>query len=164
MAQWKGLKLSWRSLVCIIVLCALMGLRVGHCFPIHRPVAIAAGRATSTALLDTSQGNEEAPKPRVVIEYCPGCRWMLRSAWYAQELLTTFEASIGEVALKPSRVSGTFTIRVNNDIIWDRKNPNTLGFPEVKQIKQLVRDKVDPDRDLGHSDRSSHPEKKTTQT
>lgn len=97
-----------------------------------------------------------AAAPRVEIEYCTGCRWMLRSAWLAQELLTTFEQSIGEVALIPSRPKdgkgGTFTIRVDDKLIWDRKNPETPGFPEVKQVKQLVRDIIAPEKDLGHSD------------
>ena len=39
--------------------------------------------------------------PRVEIEYCTQCRWLLRAAWMAQELLSTFEAEIGEVAPRP---------------------------------------------------------------
>jgi selenoprotein W-related protein len=91
-------------------------------------------------------------KPKISIEYCPGCRWLLRSAWIAQEVLTTFEKEIGEVALKPSEITGTFKISVNEDIIWDRKNSLTSGFPELKELKQIIRDIVNPDRDLGHSD------------
>lgn len=30
-------------------------------------------------------------KPIVEIEYCTQCRWLLRAAWMAQELLVTFE-------------------------------------------------------------------------
>ena len=40
---------------------------------------------------------------RVEIEYCTQCRWLMRAAWMAQELLTTFEAEIGEVALVPGK-------------------------------------------------------------
>ena len=40
-------------------------------------------------------------RPRVEIEYCTQCRWLLRAAWLAQELLTTFEQELGEVALVP---------------------------------------------------------------
>ena len=40
-------------------------------------------------------------QPRVEIEYCTQCRWLLRAAWMAQELLTTFAADLGEVALQP---------------------------------------------------------------
>lgn len=30
----------------------------------------------------------------VTIEYCTQCRWLLREAWIAQELLTTFEEDL----------------------------------------------------------------------
>ena len=68
----------------------------------------------------------------------------------AQELLQTFGADLGEVALVPG-TGGIFTIHVDDELIWDRKARE--GFPEAKVLKQLVRDKVDPGRDLGHSDR-----------
>jgi len=35
--------------------------------------------------------------PRVAVEYCVGCKWGLRAAWVAQELLQTFEKELGEV-------------------------------------------------------------------
>src|ERR1700730_13015479 len=53
-----------------------------------------------------------ATRPRIEIEYCTQCRWLLRSAWMAQELLTTFEPVIGEVALLPGS-GGVFEIRVD---------------------------------------------------
>lgn len=40
-------------------------------------------------------------KPRVTITYCTQCQWLLRAAWLAQELLSTFAAELGEVALQP---------------------------------------------------------------
>ncbi len=89
-------------------------------------------------------------KPRVSITYCTQCRWLLRAAWLAQELLTTFEAELGEVALQPG-VGGVFEIRVNDDLIWSRQQEGR--FPEAKEVKQRVRDRVAPDRTLGHSDR-----------
>jgi selenoprotein W-related protein len=89
------------------------------------------------------------PAPRVEIEYCTQCRWLLRAAWVAQELLTTFEREVGEVALVPG-VGGVFVIRVDDAVVWDRK---TQGFPDLPELKQLVRDRVAPDKDLGHSDR-----------
>lgn len=88
---------------------------------------------------------------RVEIEYCPGCRWMLRSAWLAQELLSTFEQDLDEVALRPAKVSGTFQVRLNGQVVWDRKADS--GFPEAKELKQRVRDIIAPDRSLGHSDK-----------
>lgn len=90
------------------------------------------------------------PKPRVSITYCTQCRWLLRAAWLAQELLTTFEAELGEVALRPG-TGGVFEIRMDDDLIWSRKQEGR--FPEAKEIKQRVRDRVAPDRSLGHSDR-----------
>ena len=89
-------------------------------------------------------------QPRVEIEYCPKCRWLLRAAWMAQELLTTFESEIGEVALIPGP-SGVFEVRVDGETIWSRRDEK--GFPEIKHLKQLVRDRVAPTKDLGHSER-----------
>jgi selenoprotein W-related protein len=68
----------------------------------------------------------------------------------AQELLTTFESELGEVALIPG-ASGVFEVRVDGTTIWSRKERGR--FPEAKELKQLVRDTVAPERDLGHSDR-----------
>lgn len=88
--------------------------------------------------------------PRLEIEYCTQCRWLLRTAWLAQELLTTFEAELGEVALVPG-TGGIFEVRLNEETIFSRKEQGR--FPEAKELKQLVRDRVSPQRDLGHSDR-----------
>lgn len=90
--------------------------------------------------------------PRIAIEYCTGCRWLLRAAWMAQELLTTFEKDVGEVALCPGS-GGVFRISINGQTLWDRKRDG--GFPDIKQLKQLVRDQVAPDKTLGHSERAA---------
>jgi selenoprotein W-related protein len=89
-------------------------------------------------------------RPRVDIRYCTQCRWLLRAAWLAQELLTTFEQELGEVALLPGS-GGVFEIRVEGELIWSRKEQGR--FPEAKEVKQLVRDRIAPEKDLGHSDR-----------
>jgi selenoprotein W-related protein len=89
-------------------------------------------------------------KARVEIEYCTQCRWLLRAAWVAEELLTTFEAEIGEVVLIPSR-GGIFEVRANGETVWSRKGEGR--FPEPRELKQRVRDQVAPGRDLGHADR-----------
>ncbi|PDS80740.1 SelT/SelW/SelH family protein [Rhizobium sp. L43] len=91
-------------------------------------------------------------KARVTILYCTQCNWLLRAAWMAQELLHTFSDSLGEVALIPG-TGGNFEIRVNGDLIWERKRDG--GFPGPKELKQKVRDIVEPGRDLGHVDRAS---------
>ena len=87
---------------------------------------------------------------RVEIEYCVGCRWLLRGAWIAQELLSTFESELTEVALIPGSTGGIFEIRLGGRTIWSRKDKDR--FPEAKEIKQIVRDIIAPDRDLGHVD------------
>ncbi|HVK46197.1 MAG TPA: SelT/SelW/SelH family protein [Pseudobacter sp.] len=89
--------------------------------------------------------------PTITIEYCPKCNWLLRAAWMAQEFLVTFEGAVRAVTLVPSEVSGRYTIFVNEEIVFDRKQHG--GFAEIKELKQLVRDVVAPDKDLGHSDK-----------
>lgn len=87
---------------------------------------------------------------RIEIAYCTQCRWLLRAAWVAQELLTTFESDLAEVALIPG-TGGIFEVRVDGTTVWSRKVDG--GFPEPKELKQRVRDLIAPDRDLGHADR-----------
>jgi selenoprotein W-related protein len=89
-------------------------------------------------------------RPRVEIHYCTQCRWLLRAAWTAQELLTTFEAEIGEVALVPGS-GGIFEVRADGETVWSRRERGR--FPELSELKQLLRDRVAPGKDLGHSDR-----------
>ena len=93
-------------------------------------------------------------KPSIVIEYCPKCHWLLRAAYMAQEFLTTFEDDLKSVALQPSEISGDFHITINDKRIFDRKTYG--GFPEIKELKQLVRDEVSPGKSLGHSDTKPH--------
>jgi selenoprotein W-related protein len=98
---------------------------------------------------------ESAPKPRVEIEYCTQCRWLLRAAWMAQELLQTFEQELGGVTLMPGS-GGVFEIRLvragtEGDTLWSRAGRQR--FPEITELKRLVRDRVAPGRSLGHADR-----------
>ena len=87
--------------------------------------------------------------PRLEIEYCTQCRWLLRAAWLAQELLTTFVDDLGEVELVPGK-GGVFEVRLDGETLWSRKAEGR--FPEAKEVKQRLRDRVAPGRDLGHSD------------
>lgn len=91
---------------------------------------------------------------RVAITYCTGCRWMLRAAWMAQELLTTFEADLAEVALRPGS-GGVLDIEIDGVLVWSRGQEGR--FPELRELKQRVRDVVAPGRALGHSDRAAEP-------
>ena len=90
-------------------------------------------------------------KPLIIIEYCPQCGWLLRAAYMAQELLTTFAADIKGVTLQPAETSGDFHISVDSRKIFDRHEQG--GFPEITLLKQLVRDIVNPGKSLGHADR-----------
>jgi selenoprotein W-related protein len=90
----------------------------------------------------------------IVIEYCTGCRWLLRSSWMAQEILTTFEKECIEVCLRPCPdQAGHFQVLSDQCLIWCRKRDQ--GFPELKILKQKIRDHIAPDKDLGHSDSES---------
>ena len=89
-------------------------------------------------------------KNKVVIKYCTQCRWLLRSSWMAQELLTTFQEEIAELTLQPG-TGGVFKVYANEIRIWSRKERG--GFPEIKELKQLVRDVISPEKSLGHSDK-----------
>ena len=87
--------------------------------------------------------------PRVEIHYCTQCRFILRANWIAQELLMTFGEKLGELALVPS-TGGIFTVLLDGHEIFSRKKK--ARFPESKELKQLIRDRIEPDMPLGHSD------------
>ena len=89
-------------------------------------------------------------KPKLEIEYCTKCRWLFRASWISQELLSTFSNEISGITLIPSDIAGIFEIRSGREIIWERIKKG--GMPEIKQLKQRVRDLVAPDKDLGHID------------
>ncbi|MFP5042284.1 SelT/SelW/SelH family protein [Parasediminibacterium sp. JCM 36343] len=90
-------------------------------------------------------------KPTITIEYCPKCNWLLRAAYMAQEILTTFEEDLHGVLLQPSETSGKFAIYIDGQQTFDRKEAG--GFIDIKALKQLIRDEVNPGKSLGHSDR-----------
>ena len=68
----------------------------------------------------------------------------------AQELLSTFEMEIGGISLIPG-TGGIFEVRVNGTTIWSRKQRGR--FPDITELKKLIRDHVAPGKDLGHADR-----------
>lgn len=90
----------------------------------------------------------------ITIEYCPKCNWLLRAAYFAQEFLTSFTEDIQGLTLIPSTHNGSFIISVDGMKIFDRKEYG--GFPEIKVLKQMVRDQVAPHKPLGHADTPSH--------
>jgi len=93
-------------------------------------------------------------KPLIIIDYCPKCHWLLRAAYMAQEFLTTFENDLKGVTLQPSEVNGTFLITIDSRKVFDRKEYG--GFPEIKELKQMIRDVVSPGKSLGHADTKPH--------
>ena len=76
---------------------------------------------------------------------------MLRAAYMAQELLTTFTDELKGVLLQPAEINGRFTVYMDDKKIFDRKE--TGRFPEIKELKQMIRDIVSPGKSLGHSDK-----------
>jgi selenoprotein W-related protein len=120
-------------------------------------------KSTTLPLASLRDGGDDGPLFVVEIEYCTGCRWMLRAAWMAQELLTTFQqdavSRLRSVVLTPnSRQGGVFQVylhatdgSVERELLWSRKLAGR--FPESKELKQIVRDYINPDKGLGHSDK-----------
>ena len=94
--------------------------------------------------------SDASARPVVTITYCTQCRWLLRAAWMAQELLTTFEAELGGVTLEPG-TGGIFLVTIGGDVVWSRKDEGR--FPEITELKQRVRDRIAPGKALGHSDK-----------
>ncbi|SFB81294.1 selenoprotein W-related protein [Parapedobacter composti] len=89
-------------------------------------------------------------KPVITIEYCPKCGWLLRASYMASELLSTFTEELEGVILRPSETGGKFCIYIDGELAVDRK---VDGFPEISALKRLVRDRIAPGKDLGHTDK-----------
>ncbi|KAJ0421843.1 Rdx family-domain-containing protein [Aspergillus carlsbadensis] len=131
----------------------------------HPPTSTSSNPAAAALEEQSPTPTPEEPisGPRITIQYCTQCKWMLRAAYFAQELLSTFNTDIGEIALVP-RTGGLFRVTIfpsastwtlpseEGKVLWDRKRDG--GFPEVKLLKSLVRNVIDPSRDLGHTDRA----------
>ncbi|WP_166850046.1 SelT/SelW/SelH family protein [Isoptericola sp. BMS4] len=106
----------------------------------------------------TAPGEGAPSTARVAITYCTQCRWLMRAAWVAQELLTTFRTRVGEVALVPG-TGGVFRVELDPGdgrpgvLLWDRARGG--GFPEIPPLKKAVRDAVAPEMSLGHTDRAT---------
>ncbi|GFF29931.1 selenoprotein domain protein [Aspergillus udagawae] len=131
----------------------------------QHPPTSTSSTGTNTNPPTTTTATTTTNLPRITIRYCTQCKWMLRAAYFAQELLSTFSTSLGEVALVPC-TGGTFIVSITSasasetgvreSVLWDRRVDG--GFPEVKVLKSRVRNVVDPQRDLGHTDRALRQE------
>jgi selenoprotein W-related protein len=87
------------------------------------------------------------PGPRVEITYCTKCRFLLRAAWMAEELLTTFGAELGEVALRPGS-GGIFEVALNGTVV--ATNSDHAPMPDPADVKRAIRDRISPSRKIGH--------------
>ncbi len=87
------------------------------------------------------------PSPRVEIRYCTQCKFLLRAAWLAQELLASFEKELGEVALVPD-TGGIFEVALDGETI--ASNRETKRMPDAGEVKRLLRDRIAPERSIGH--------------
>jgi len=96
----------------------------------------------------------DAGSPNVAITYCRLCNWLLRAAWMQQELLSTFAEELGSVTLIPDDTGGVFEIKIDGKLIWSRGGRGR--FPEIKELKQIVRDEIAPERDLGHVEKKEN--------
>lgn len=97
-------------------------------------------------------------KHRVSIEYCTKCRWMIRASWMMQELLNSFEDELEEVCLKPGSVGGIFNVMLNDQLLWSRQQQGR--FPDIVELKRLIRDVIAPDKSLGHGDQKIQKDEK----
>ncbi len=76
----------------------------------------------------------------------------MRSGWYAQELFSTFHGKLAAIELVVGE-SGQFQVWANDQCLWDRKEQG--GFPEIAELKRLLRDCIAPEASLGHCDLDS---------
>ena len=86
--------------------------------------------------------------PRVEITYCTRCKFLLRAAWLAQELLATFEADLLEVALRPG-AGGIFEVRLDGETIATNREGGAM--PDAADVKRFLRDRIAPGRKIGHA-------------
>lgn len=54
------------------------------------------------------------------------------------------------MVLRPG-TGGIFEVHINYRLIWSRTEQGR--FPDIKELKQLVRDQIAPEKDLGHTHR-----------
>jgi selT/selW/selH-like putative selenoprotein len=78
--------------------------------------------------------------PRIAIKFCTQCKWNLRAAYFAQELLSTFSTTIGEVALIPV-AGGIFTVTLTHVPQSTGEEESSGGGGEVEAQTVLLWDR-----------------------
>ncbi|KAG6911651.1 hypothetical protein DXG01_007901 [Tephrocybe rancida] len=85
-----------------------------------------------------------------------------RASWTQTELLLTFPppalSSVTLIPLNTEDTAGRFRVWLSIPsqppyLVWDRKVEG--GFPELKVLKQRLRDQLQPEKSLGHSDKKT---------
>jgi len=99
--------------------------------------------------------------PGITIEFCDRCRWLHRATWVQTELFITFPSpALKAITIIPRNsleTGGRFRVWLSLPdtdapvLVWDRKTEG--GFPELKDLKQRIRDHIQPGVSLGHSDK-----------
>jgi selenoprotein W-related protein len=93
-------------------------------------------------------------KHTLEVHYCTQCHWLLRASWIAQELLSTFDGDLESLTLRPG-TGGVFDLTLDGQLLWSRKGEGR--FPDISELKQRLRNRIDPARDLGHIDKARRP-------
>ncbi|KAF9008681.1 Rdx family-domain-containing protein [Cyathus striatus] len=130
----------------------------------HQPLESGESRKTQETLdASTFIFPDPLSVTTITIEFCDRCRWLHRATWVQTELFLTFPPpAIGSITLVPLNAdesAGRFRVWLSMDsrppvLIWDRKLEG--GFPELKALKQRVRDHIEPGKSLGHSDKKTY--------
>ncbi len=84
---------------------------------------------------------------RIEITYCRRCKFMLRAAWMAQELLSSFEDDLSEVVIKPGS-GGILEVTLDGDVIATNRDHQPM--PDTSDVKRAIRDRIAPDQRVGH--------------
>ncbi|KAL5508339.1 hypothetical protein ACEPAH_5958 [Sanghuangporus vaninii] len=120
-----------------------------------------ASRTKDSLDVSTFTPPTDLPARSITIEFCDRCRWLHRATWVSTELFLTFPPpALKGVYLVPrnaEETAGRFRVWLSTEngpvLVWDRKVEG--GFPELKMLKQRIRDQIDPGKSLGHSDKHS---------
>lgn len=88
-------------------------------------------------------------KNNLDIRLCPKCKWLFRATWISQELYNLLESDLESIKLVQSD-SGVFEVYCKKNIIFSRHVEKV--FIDIAIIKQRLRNLIDPERDLGHTD------------
>ncbi|RSH93808.1 hypothetical protein EHS25_006456 [Saitozyma podzolica] len=127
--------------------------------PEKAPVADLAEAAEPSHAASSAEIRPPAPSyPHITIEFCDRCRWAPRATWTQTELFLTFPTPVLKgitlLPLTSPETGGRFRVWVDmgqgGELVWDRKTEG--GFPELKILKQRIRNIIQPELNLGHSD------------